>query len=88
VTPLAVLDFGGEGDGEKRLRVRSVHPGVTLAEVQERTGFAISAAPAMGETPAPSDAELAALERVDPERIRLLEFAATRAATLARIDRP
>jgi glutaconate CoA-transferase subunit B len=84
VTPMAVLDFGDEPD-EKRLRVRSLHPGVSLEQVQERTGFAIAAAPDMGETPAPSDAELAALERVDPERIRLLEFAATRAATLARI---
>jgi glutaconate CoA-transferase subunit B len=86
VTPLAVLDFGEEGE-EKRLRVRSLHPGVSLEEVQSQTGFEIAAAPDLTETPPPRDAELSALERVDPERIRLLEFAATRAETLARIDR-
>lgn len=87
VTPLAVLDFGDEGDAERRLRVRSVHPGVTLEQVQEGTGFALDPAPDLVETPAPTEAELAALERVDPERVRLLEFATTRAAVLDRLDR-
>lgn len=86
VTPLAVLDFGDEGNEERRLRVRSLHAGVTLEQVRAETGFALAAAPDLAETPAPSAAELAALERVDPEKIRLLEFAATRAGTLARLD--
>jgi glutaconate CoA-transferase, subunit B len=86
VTPLAVLDFGAEG--EKRLQVKSLHPGVTLEQVQEQTGFKIQASPDLAETPPPTDTELQALERVDPEQIRLLEFTATRAATLAKIDRP
>lgn len=36
VTSLAVLDFHPES---KRMRLRSVHPGTTVAEVQEATGF-------------------------------------------------
>lgn len=36
VTNLAVLDFHPES---KRMRLRSVHPGTTVAEVQEATGF-------------------------------------------------
>lgn len=35
VTPLAVMDFTGEGE----MRLISVHPGVTLDEVRQNTGF-------------------------------------------------
>lgn len=35
VTPLAVLDFNDHGD----MRLRSIHPGVTLDEVRDNTGF-------------------------------------------------
>jgi glutaconate CoA-transferase subunit B len=84
VTPLTVLDFG---EAEKRLRVRSLHPGVSLEEVQTQTGFPIEAAADLAETPVPTAAELAALERVDPEGLRLLEFTATRTAVLAQLDR-
>lgn len=78
VTPLAVLGF----DAGRRLEVRSLHPGVTLEMVQESTGFEIDAADSIHETPAPSDEELAALERVDPDGVRRLEFAETRAEAL------
>ncbi len=84
VTPLAVLDFGA---APKRLRVRSLHPGVTLEQVQSRTGFEIEAAPEMTETPRPTAEELAALQRVDPEGIRRLEFAASRPEVLAALER-
>src|SRR2546430_9882367 len=36
VTNLGVLDFHPES---KRMRLRSVHPGVTVADLQEATGF-------------------------------------------------
>ena len=36
VTNLAVLDFATP---DHRMRLRSVHPGVTAAEVQDATGF-------------------------------------------------
>lgn len=78
VTPLAVLDF----DADRRLRVRSLHPGVSLDQVREATGFALGASSSMGETPAPSAEEIAALKRVDPEGIRRLEFRETRGEVL------
>jgi acyl CoA:acetate/3-ketoacid CoA transferase beta subunit len=84
VTPLAVLDFGAE---QKRLRTRSLHPGVSLEQVQSQTGFEIEPAPEMKETPPPTDEELTALQRVDPEGIRRLEFAATRPEVLAALER-
>jgi glutaconate CoA-transferase subunit B len=87
VTPLAVLDFGADDAAERRLRVRSLHPGVTLEQVQSQTGFALDPAPEMTETPRPTAEELAALQRVDPEGIRRLEFAATRPKVLAALER-
>ena len=66
-TNLAVMDFGGP---ERQLQVRSLHPGVTAEQVQEATGFALHI-PANGpETPAPTDAQLALLARLDPHNLR------------------
>jgi glutaconate CoA-transferase subunit B len=78
VTPLALLGF----DESRRLEVRSLHPGVTLEQVQESTGFEIGAADTIHETPAPTEEELAALEKVDPDGVRRLEFGDTRAEAL------
>jgi glutaconate CoA-transferase subunit B len=74
ITPKAVLDF----DAERRLQIRSVHPGVSIDDVQEATGFELGVAPGCDETALPSDTEIAALDRVDPEGIRRLEFRQTR----------
>jgi acyl CoA:acetate/3-ketoacid CoA transferase beta subunit len=41
VTDKAVFDAGGPGGA---LRLRSVHPGVTVGEVQDATGFPVDAA--------------------------------------------
>jgi glutaconate CoA-transferase subunit B len=81
VTPLAVLDFGAD----RRLRIRSVHRGHTVDEVQAATGFELAVAERVDQTPEPTAFELAALERVDPDRIRLLEFRATRPGVLRRL---
>lgn len=78
ITPLAVLGFSAE----RRLEVRALHPGVSLDQVQEATGFEIGAAAEIEETFAPTEEELEALYRVDPDRIRLLEFRETREQAL------
>lgn len=62
LTPIAVLGFGAD----RRLEIRSVHPGHTVDEVRERTGFPIAVADGVGETPAPTPEELELLRtRVD-----------------------
>jgi len=63
VTPLACLDKDPE---TSRLRLASVHPGVSVADVQAQTGFELVVPPAVPETPPPTDAELAELRRLDP----------------------
>jgi len=69
VTPLCVFRREGE-----RLVVESVHPGVSLDEVRAQTGFAVEVDPATPVTPPPTEAELAALTAIDPERVRASEF--------------
>ena len=56
----------------KRMQVHSLHAGVTMAQVRERTGFALDAAADVTETPAPAAEELRILrEEVDPLRYLL-----------------
>jgi acyl CoA:acetate/3-ketoacid CoA transferase beta subunit len=64
VTDLAVLDFETP-DGA--MRVRSLHPGVSLADVQAKTGFPLVAAADLPVTRAPTEAELALLRKLDPQ---------------------
>lgn len=63
VTPLATLDFE---PASRRMRLVSTHPGVTVDDVVAATGFPLVLPPSVPETPAPSEAELAALRRIDP----------------------
>ncbi len=73
VTNMCVFDF--EADS-KRMRIRSVHPGVAVDDVVAATGFEL-AAPAgdVPETPTPTGEELTILrEQVDPTGARLREF--------------
>jgi glutaconate CoA-transferase, subunit B len=66
VTSLAVLDFHPES---RRMRVVSLHPGVTFAAVQENTGFTLLKADTVTFTEPPTQRELAILrEEVDPYR--------------------
>ena len=72
VTDKAVLDFDTP---DHSMRLRSVHPGVTVDEVQELTGFALTIPGDMAVTPEPTQAELALIrERLDPAGLREAEL--------------
>lgn len=62
VTPLATMDFDPQS---RRMRLASVHPGVTVHQVVEATGFELVMPATVPETPAPTAAELDALRRID-----------------------
>jgi glutaconate CoA-transferase, subunit B len=63
VTPLCVFNFA---DGTKRMQLRSVHPGVSPADVQAQTGFTLNLSSATPNTEPPTPEELHALRtRVD-----------------------
>jgi glutaconate CoA-transferase, subunit B len=62
LSPLGVFDFNDAGD----MRLRSLHQGVTLEEVQEATGFELDVPDQVPVTPGPTDEEMQLLrERVD-----------------------
>jgi acyl CoA:acetate/3-ketoacid CoA transferase beta subunit len=62
VTNLAVLDFGGP---LRTMRLVSVHPGVSVADVVEQTGFPLDVN-GWCVTRSPSDDELRLLDSLDP----------------------
>ena len=66
VTNLAVLDFEPES---KRMRLVSVHPGVTVEQVREATGFELLVADGdVPETAPPTDEQVRLLrEEIDPD---------------------
>jgi acyl CoA:acetate/3-ketoacid CoA transferase beta subunit len=69
VSNLGQFDFASG-----RLRLTTLHPGVSLEKVQKKTGFALEVAPDLHETPAPTSQELQLLrEKIDPLGIRRLE---------------
>lgn len=76
VTDLAVLDFEATDDaGIPTMRLRSVHPGVSVEEVLEATGFELVVPEQVPETRGPTPEELEQLERIDPQGLRFREVA-------------
>jgi len=67
ITDLCVMDFNGPN---KQMRVISLHPGVTLAEVHENTGFELAVSDDLGETEAPTDEQLQIISELDPLNVR------------------
>jgi len=66
ITNLAVMGFDSE---TKRMRVESLHHGVTFDQVQENTSFELLKAPEIAETERPTAEELRILrEEVDPHK--------------------
>jgi acyl CoA:acetate/3-ketoacid CoA transferase beta subunit len=73
VTNLAVLDFAGH---DHSMRLRSLHPGVSVSEVAEATGFLLAAPYRVPVTRLPTAAELALIrEQLDPDSRRDQELA-------------
>ncbi len=65
ITPLCVFDFSPKTN---RLRLHSLHPGVTVDQVVESTGFEVEIPDHVPETLPPTEQELDVLRtRVDPE---------------------
>ena len=67
VTPLAVMDFNTP---DQRMRLRSVHPGHTVDEAREKTGFDLVCDGDIPETPGPTDEELRIIrEEIDTDGV-------------------
>ena len=72
VSNLAVMDFGGP---DHRMRLLSVHPGVTVQDVVDATGFELAMSPRIGESRLPTAEELRLIrEVIDPDGLRRQEI--------------
>jgi acyl CoA:acetate/3-ketoacid CoA transferase beta subunit len=73
VSDLCVIDFKGQGG---RARLVSIHPGVTVAMVREKTGFELEGDADAPLTRAPTADEMAVIQRLDPTGLRYREVTA------------
>lgn len=67
LTDLCVLDFGGPN---YQMRVVSLHPGVSIDEVVDNTGFELHIPESIPETTAPTEQQLAIIAELDPHNLR------------------
>ena len=67
VTDLCVLDFE---PGTKKMRIVSLHPGVTVDQVQDNTGFDLVKPEGLIETALPTQQQLASISALDPNDLR------------------
>jgi acyl CoA:acetate/3-ketoacid CoA transferase beta subunit len=70
VTNLGVLDFDYP---DHRMRLRSTHPGVSIADIVAATGFELVIPADVPETRRPTTAELTIIAELDPHGTRLKE---------------
>lgn len=74
ISDLGQFDFNGNGS-ENRMRLVSFHAGVTIDQIQSKTGFELVISPDIRETPPPTEEELDLLRNeIDPLSIRKLEL--------------
>jgi acyl CoA:acetate/3-ketoacid CoA transferase beta subunit len=67
VSNLGVFDFETP---DHRMRLRSLHPGVTVDEVVAATGFALAVPDDVDESRLPDESELATMDHLDPAGLR------------------
>jgi len=65
VTTLGLLGFAPD---TRRMRIEAIHPGVTVEQIRENTGFELGEAKEIAVTEPPSADELRMLRALDPER--------------------
>jgi glutaconate CoA-transferase subunit B len=67
ISNLCVMDWRGPN---RQARVVSLHPGVSLEEVLDNTGFELAVADNIGETSAPTMQQMAIIQALDPLNTR------------------
>ena len=65
VTTLGILGFDPE---TRRMRIEATHPGSSVQQIRDNTGFPLDETTPVAETEPPTDDELTLLRALDPER--------------------
>jgi glutaconate CoA-transferase subunit B len=71
ISNLGVMNFQNP---ERVMQIQSYHPGHSVDEIKENTGFEIEAAPDVFETPAPPRETCELIGSIDPDGVRWSEF--------------
>jgi glutaconate CoA-transferase subunit B len=71
ISNLGVMNFKNP---ERVMQIQSYHPGHTVDEIKEKTGFDLLVAPDVDETPVPSTEVMDLIHEIDPDGIRWTEF--------------
>lgn len=66
VTDLGIFGFDDE---TRRMNIVALHPGVTVEQVRDNTGFELAFKPDIGATERPTELELEFLRKLDPDRL-------------------
>jgi glutaconate CoA-transferase subunit B len=66
VTDLGIFGFE---EKTKHMKIIALHPGVTFEQVQDNTGFTLRRDKEIAVTGAPTERELSALRKLDPDRL-------------------
>ncbi|MBB5186892.1 glutaconate CoA-transferase subunit B [Zhongshania antarctica] len=66
-TNLGVFDFNGPN---RQMQIVSLHPGVSVEEVIENTGFDVHVPATIAVTKAPTEEQLAVIRQLDPHNLR------------------
>jgi glutaconate CoA-transferase subunit B len=65
ITTLGVFGFEARS---RRMQLLALHPGATLDQVRDNTGFEVLVSPDLTTTKPPTDQELSILSMLDPKR--------------------
>lgn len=71
VTDLCVMDFGGP---DHQIRLVSLHPGITVEQVQEATGYEVHIPAQVPTTAEPTQEQLAVIAAMDPHNQRAYQI--------------
>ena len=66
VTDLGIMGFDDES---RRMKVLALHPGVSVEEIQDNTGFELLVPDDLAVTQPPSERELSVLRHLDPDKL-------------------
>jgi glutaconate CoA-transferase subunit B len=71
ISNLAVMNFKNP---ERMMQIQHYHPGHTIEEIKENTGFDLRVAPDASETPVPTQDIVDLIAEIDRDGVRLSEF--------------
>ena len=71
ISNLGVMNFKNT---DRTMQIQHYHPGHSVDEIKENTGFDIPAAPDAAETPGPAPEIIHLIDQIDPDGVRRSEF--------------